>query len=68
MFRKSTRTKRTFETNQPELHWTAERNAKEAQEFQRVCLPDESQYGMMIPEIPRLANRQEKIIFDMHKK
>lgn len=60
MFRQDTRVKRTFKTDQPENHWVAERNEKEATTFQRVCLP---QHMEEQAEMARLANRTQKILF-----
>lgn len=60
MFRQDTRVKRTFKSDQPENHWTAERNEKEAAEFQRVCL---SKHLEEQAEMARLANRTQKILF-----
>lgn len=60
MFRQNTRVKRTFKDEQPGLHWTAERNEKEAEHFPRVCLPQEMEDTA---EVARLANRTQKILF-----
>jgi len=60
MFRQDTRVKRTFKNDQPENHWTAERNEKEATGFQRVCLPKHLEEQA---EMARLANRTQKILF-----
>lgn len=60
MFRQDTRVKRTFKTDQPENHWTAERNEAEATSFQRVCLPRQMEEQA---EMARLANRTQKILF-----
>jgi hypothetical protein len=65
MLRQNTRLKRTFKPDQPGMHWTAERNEREATNFPRVCLPQEMED---VPEMARLANRQQKILFSPHQK